>query len=311
MPIEKIINTQIGNNTCMLYNDSCRICRLIISAIVLFLGPLVNAQISNSNDVNSVSSFIGGSVKYSNYQSYSQTNNNFPMKAGYPVFLSRLLSLEGNYYLRYPGIQHHLGLSVSFIPGITSDDGTDKNFILNKENSSLQRTILEYNFFMPLFSVIGIQFRHGFASSLMYENRKLVYLDGVEESKWDFNTGLGGILGFKYNMPYRLAVSGDFKALFYIPYTSFGRLTRAQNGENFFSSSYRPFTYQTQFRILLEWEIRQGHFISAGYRKNDLVGFGNQKPSFSADHMISYRIDRLNELFVQYKFRLNNGNDND
>jgi len=243
-------------------------------------------------------------VRYSPYRSYSQVSRDFPMVAGYPAFCADLVSLEGTLVLAGGRLTHLIRGAVVPPASVSSDDGTGQNYLLEPSLSRLSRAAISYGFEHRLFSLGAVDFLQGPLLGLLYEGRSLRYLSGQGESRRDLNVGIGPALALEAALGSGFALRSGFTGIFYLPYTSFGRLESVNEEGQSQSASYRPFTYAAVFELLLSWRPRSGGCIALGARKHDQIGFGGREPAFVPRDILASRMDSLHEIFLRVSLDL-------
>jgi len=260
-------------------------------------------QNPESKPASVAQSFWMFSLEWQKYQSFSQQDNNFPMKAGYPAFVALHPTFRVGYHHFKGKSQHALQLRLSAPTCLDSENGSGDNLLLEKINSTYFRSGLDYRWSFPLFSFKRLQLRHAVLSGLLFEKRNLNYRSGANEKTVDINLylGPGFALGYPLSSAWRL--EGRFDARFYLPYFNYGKLkTGSIDGETIINTAYHGFYYQAIFRLGATYQTPQSGSMHFGIRKNDLVGFANRAPSFEVDDLVHFKLDRLLQLYLSYRF---------
>jgi len=272
----------------------------IFFVLILFLIPLAaSAQevSSESPDENCWSL----SLEWLDYRSYSQQNNDFPMKAGYPVIRTQTTVLGLGYHIFGAQARHTIGLDFGFPASLDSDNGGGENHLLRDQMMSYYRMGLDYHLHWQLFRWEKLSMDHGMTSGLLYENRNLHYLSGSKERTEDVNFYLGPALQLQYQLHDQWILEGAFDARFYVPYVNYGTLD-AINDEGMlsFTSEYHGFYYQTLFSLAVSRKMLNGSSIQLGVVKNDVVGFAGREPSFRVKEVVHFKLDRLLHFYLRY-----------
>ncbi|HKL38855.1 MAG TPA: hypothetical protein VJ876_08155, partial [Bacteroidales bacterium] len=153
-------------------------------------------------------------AEWRTYNSFSQQNNEVPMKAGYPVIQAQMPAFGVCYRLPFPNARHQFNLSFGLPAGLDSDDGTGENQLLRESLMGYYRAGLGYHLTFPLFKWRRLSVRHGGTSGLLYEYRSLEYLSGAREKARDINMYLGPALYLNYHLNEKWSLHGGFDARF-------------------------------------------------------------------------------------------------
>jgi hypothetical protein len=241
--------------------------------------------------------FLGFNVRYYPYQSFSQTKPSIPMKGGYPSFLADVVAFELQGELTGGRLEHYFQATYSLPSDVTSDNGFGSNVLLRPRSSEFSRFQFLYFFRLPLFSWGQLDASHGLSATVLYESRELTFTSGIRESQWDVNPGLGPNLSFTLPLGGMVDFVGQGHFLFYIPYMSYGEWeSQAPNQEAVFSRYY-SFIYAAHWDLQFRVNPGRPFQLQLGYRKTDQVGFGNSRPSFSLDEMVTYKLERFHEFY--------------
>ncbi len=237
------------------------------------------------------------------YQSLSQTNNNVPMRMGYPVFKSTLPRVAGGLTWQSPKFDHHFRGELALSTRLAADDGLGANAILQAGSSNVTAIWLQHQFFYTLLKADPFYLDIGGAAGLDAQFRRLVYKSGVEEKTRDVNLALGPDTRLRLHVSNRLALQAEFASLFYLPYLNIGKLKkRDTDGSTIESVTYHAFYYRTLFDVSIHYQLRGNRSLCFGYRNDATVGFANTQPAFYIDTMVHYRMDRNHHLYLQFWF---------
>lgn len=237
------------------------------------------------------------------YNSYSQQNMGFPIKAGYPVIQAQGGAVSVGYKFRRDTRIHTFSIFTTAPTSLTSDNGNGQNHLLASNNLSYHKSIIGYKLWLNLYEFGKISAKHSFSSGVLYEYRKLHYASGAIEKTNDINLYLGPCFQINYYAAPQWQVLGNFDAHFYFPYVNYGSLkTFSETGEQTLSSPYRAFYYHTQFSVGIRYRISNQIGITMAFSKDDLVGFANREPSFKVNDIIHHKLDRVYALTVGVDF---------
>ena len=277
--------------------------RLIFLSLLMLLAANTQAQDtippaeSRPDYVAPREFFVGANIRYYPYQSFSQTKPSIPMKAGYPSFLADVVAFELHAEILGRQMEHFLQATYSVPADVTSDNGFGSNVLLRPRSSEYSRFQFLYFFRLPLFTLGRFDASHGLSATMLYESRQLEFNSGIRESQWDINPGLGPNLSFTAPLGRLVSLQGQGHFLFYIPYMSYGELeSQAPNQEAVFSRYY-SFIYAAHWDLQLRVNPGRPFQLQLGYRKTDQVGFGNSRPSFSVDEVVTYKLERFHEFY--------------
>jgi hypothetical protein len=241
------------------------------------------------------------SAEWVHYRSYSQQNNNMPMKAGYPVILSQTPVLGLGYHIQGSQARHAITVDFGFPASLDSDNGGGQNQLLRDQMMSYYRMGLDYHLHWQLFRWKKLSLDHGLTSGLLYENRNLHYLSGSKERTQDVNFYLGPALQLQYDLGHPWIIEGTFDARFYLPHLNYGTLDAVnEEGMLSFTSKYHGFYYQTLFSLALTRGLENGSSLQLGVTRNDLVGFAGREPSFRVNEVVHFKLDRLFHFYLRY-----------
>ncbi|MBS3777534.1 MAG: hypothetical protein V5A59_11510 [Bacteroidales bacterium] len=274
----------------------------ILMVLVIFLSqPAVWAQESAGENTEDASWAV--SAEWWNYHSFSQQKPATPIKAGYPVIESQSFALGISHRINRPKALHNVKMTVSLPSSLDSDNGKDRNHLLQRKSQTYFRSGLDYHLIFPFFQWKGLSANHGLTSGLLYENRELHYLSGRMERTEDINLYIGPALQLNYDLLPNWIIEGSFDARFYLPYSNYGKLqTYDVNGESVLSSGYSGFYYQTLFKLGVSWQLPEKGTLRLGAVKNDLIGFASPKPAFYANRVMHFKLDRLFHYYIMYRF---------
>jgi hypothetical protein len=172
--------------------------------------------------------------------------------------------------------------------------------ILREPASSYQRLHFQYYFNLPMYRQGRLRSWYGLSSSVLYEKRKISFLSGMSEDKWDVNIGLGPTLAGEVALSRRLAFRTEGHVLFYTPYTSFGKTRslvigpgdepEARDGDyqNFFVASL----LDARFRYHFSREVH----LNLGYRF--ISQNGHAVLTAGSAERLAYKLDRLHEFYI-------------
>ena len=241
-------------------------------------------------------------ISYSRYASFSQLKANTPMHAGYPSFYAAAPEIQGTFIWKRPRLTHHFRINTGFYKGLRSDDGLGNNELLDPDKSHLYSVFFQYYFLRNLFQLWKIHTRFGFSSGLLYENRLLDFKGASQTKKAEMTTALGVILNGKYSFSRSFGITGQCNALFFIPYLSYGKYRMYDAGKEIYQSDFYSFAYNTIVKVGLSYQLNNRAVLTAGYSQNNRFGFSNGRPSFVIDHLITYRMERIHQIFIAYTF---------
>ncbi|MDZ7797733.1 MAG: hypothetical protein U5N56_12135 [Candidatus Marinimicrobia bacterium] len=243
------------------------------------------------------------SLEYLHHRSFSQQSTRIPMKAGFPLILTKTPVFGLGYRREYPGVKHFFSAAIS-LPGVLdSDNGSGQNYLFNGDESRLFISKLDYRLTMQLFQWKKITAEHAFTSGLLYEYRQLRYLQGGREITRDLNLYIGPRMQAVWQINDKWSLGGFFDGRFYLPYLNYGYLQSLDEaGNEIFSSSYRAFYYQTLSGLRISFQTSAGQRIDLGIKKDDIVGFANRKPLFRPDDVIHYKLRRDLRYYVACTF---------
>ncbi len=237
------------------------------------------------------------------YSSYSQQKMGYPLRAGYPAIQAKGVAVRVNYKFSKGLVAHELSLLTTAPAGLTSNNGTGQNLLIENKSLSYHKSILGYKLWLNLIDLENIRATHSFSSGVLLEFRRLNYLSGDIEKTRDINLYLGPCFHIAYDVSQQWQVFAGFDAHFYLPYLNYGWLkTFSETGEQRFSSPYRAFYYQTNFSLGIRYDINKQMGVKVAFSKDDLVGFANRKPSFKVNDIIHHKLDRVYALKVGVEF---------
>ena len=272
----------------------------ILSLLILLLLPLVvSAQGSQTGTLDDERWSL--LLEWLHYRSYSQQNNEIPMKAGYPVIQSQTPVLGLGYHIYGPQARHTLALNLGIPASLDSDNGGGQNLLLRDQMMSYYRIGFDYHLHWHLFRWKKFSMDHGLTSGLLYESRNLHYLSGSRERTKDVNFYLGPALNLRYHLDNQWIIEGIFDARFYLPYVNYGNLNAIdKEGMLTFTSEYHGFYYQTLFSLALTRKMPNGSLLKLGVVKNDMIGFAGREPTFRVEEVVHFKLDRLFHFYLRY-----------
>jgi hypothetical protein len=273
----------------------------IIFILLLLTGLQAQSQCPGSDYTSGQQQFSVG-LSYTHYVSFSQLKTSTPMHAGYPSFYATAPEIQGTWIWKRPRLTHHFRINTGLYSRLLSDDGLGNNELLDPDKSHLYSVFFQYYFLRNLFHLWKIHSRFGFSSGLLYENRQLDFKGSTQTKKAEMTTALGVILNGKYPVSRSFGISGQFNALFFIPYLSYGKYRMYDAGNEIFQSDFYTFAYNTIVKVGLSYQLGNRAILTAGYSQNNRFGFSNGHPSFVIDHLITYRMERLHQIFIAYTF---------
>ena len=267
--------------------------------IFLVLIALLGCLFNKSHAQSPWYAEIGSQV----YQSFSQTNNDFPMRMGYPVFKSTLPQVAGGLTWQSPKFDHHLRGEVALSTRLAADDGLGANSILQAGNSNVTAIWLQHQFFYMLLKADPLYLDVGGSAGLDAQFRRLDYKSGVEEKTRDVNLAMGPDTRLRLHVSNRVALQAEFASLFYLPYLNIGKLKKRDiDGSTIESVTYHAFYYRTRLDVSICYQLRSSRSLCFGYRNDATVGFANTEPAFYIDTMVHYRMDCNHHLYLQFWF---------
>ena len=273
--------------------------RAILSVLIIIL----SLNFSHAQKFSDGKMITGLSLNYLNYRSFSQQKTNLKMHSGYPVLISNIPAASFHLHFNKSKSSHNIDWRINLPAGLTSDNGTGMNFLLNEDKSNYFRSSLGYRLTWPLLNFSWLELRHGFVTGLQFEKRKLTYLSGSIEKTTDINAYLGPALKAEIPVNRNIGFFGNFDGQFYLPYLNYGKI-KSYNylGSLTYSDHYFGFYYQARFIAGLNFFLENTRKISLGIEKNDIVGFAGPSPSFKAENIIHYKLDRLLGIFLSVTF---------
>ncbi len=248
---------------------------------------------------------LGGNIVYNHHMALSQTDNGFPMQAGFPVFRSDALALEARLILQTKTTQHRFSVDLQPRGPLSSSNGRGLDLLLT-DRSDHFRLRAGYGLRKRLFRIQRLSLAHGIHLALLYADRQLEYNSGQIHSKQDLNIGLGPVISLRYPLNMRLILHLQFKSLFYLPQLSCGQLYYVDaSGATFYNTEFRPFTYADELTVTLQFPLYAGRALVLGYRQTDFLGFARSVPPyFSMSGAVSYRSESNRAFFIGMIFGL-------
>ncbi len=272
-------------------------------SFLTFFLLLLSSQFSNAQRISESEVKTEISLNYLNYRSFSQQKTDLKMHSGYPLFTSAIPAASVHLNLNKGVSIHNIDWRISLPVTLTSDNGTGMNFLLKEDNSNYFRSSLGYRLTWPLLNFSWLEIRHGFATGLQFEKRKLTYLSESIEKTTDINAYLGPSLVAEVPVNRNIGFFGNFDGQFYLPYLNYGKIESYNSlGSITYSKHYFGFYYQASFIAGLNFFLENTRKISLGVEKNDIVGFAGPSPSFKAENIIHYKLDRLLGIFLSVEF---------
>ena len=268
-----------------------------------------NKIMASSNDevhnTKSGKSAVSLNIKNLTYSSYSTIKPSFPFIIGYPSFNSNSIGLDLGYAFSTKKLNHNFSFNAILPSSIKSDNGTGINFLINSPASTYSRIEARYNFFDDLYNLYNIHLKYGFTSSVLYENRKLVFLSDDITRQSDINFGIGPVLGMEVPLWKVLKVKAEGHFLIFLPYTCYGIHTFENAESEIRKDSYYPISYKSLWHLFLEGEVTSFLSLNAGYRRTNQIGYGNSKNSILLNEIVTSKMDRLNEAFIGIIYYIN------
>jgi len=273
----------------------------ITGLIVFMLGTMLVA--SSLQNIQ-----FAGHVAYNHHMAMSQTDNGFPMQAGFPIFLSNTWVMETRIGLQTKATQHWLAVNFQPQSQLSSNNGQGLELLLT-DRSKHFRAQISYGLRKKLLRMHRLYFAHGFDVAALYTDRQLTYLSRQILSKQDLNIGLGPVILLKYPLSMGAFLQIQFKGLFYLPPLSTGQLSY-QNaaGTTYYNTRFHPFTYADDLTVTLHLPLYAGQTLIMGYRQTDFLGFAcPQPPYFNTSGAVTYRLERNRAFFIGLIYGIRKG----
>ena len=236
------------------------------------------------------------------YKSFSQKKNSMVMKIGYPVFKGNFFRFGSEISFPREKCTHHLKLSALYSSSLVSDDGLGNNFILQENENRYTYLQFEYQMQRDLFHYELIDFDYAPLLGLDAQLRKIKYNSDLHEKTADINLFAGMRMVPEFGLTNRISLQTGFDSFFYLPYLNIGKLKRWENNTSIEESIYHAFYYRTRFHASVFYHFDAGKKLRLGYRSEHTVGFANEKPLFHINKLIHHRMDRYQNIFVEYCF---------
>ena len=253
---------------------------------------LLSLNVSGSTEEPPVITLTAG---HNHYRSFSQQDNSFPMKTGYPVLSSGTLFLEGLYRMKGLKGSHIFGAMITFPGGLQSDNGTGNDFLLKASESRYFHGRFSYFYNRQLYSLKNVELHYSIPVGIASEYRKLVYLSDAVEQTQDMGVFLGPPGAWvTWNITEKLKLWCTFHPVFHLPWLNYGVLKKYDPAEHPVSDdTYRAFYYHTMLKAAVQYD-----FFTLGLMKNDLAGFGSRKPDFNTSEMVHYKLDKVLQVYL-------------
>jgi len=274
---------------------------LLIHAHALF----ADAQVESKNNPVSSENNLSFELRYNSWTALSLVNLG-SYSLGNPRLTADSLGFELGYTRKRKRIEQRF-LLTGLLPGkIDFDDGFGNNRTLNRDSSQFWEMTAQYHFLWYVVDKPKFSLGLGFLLSENFNRLQLDYLSIGKTSYWNLNSGIGKVDTVQYAITPKIKVRLDLLNVWYLPWVSFGKLTRPTLEEN-----VNNFVFTSTLSISLGLELNKKSVIVLGYSRHETLELGMRAggPYFSLSDYPeeTTRFSGTNRYFVRWQIKLGKG----
>ncbi|MHC1690024.1 MAG: hypothetical protein AB9833_04255 [Bacteroidales bacterium] len=270
-----------------------------IFSLLILLFLLVETSCAKNRGFSNIETNLG----YLRYESFSIQKASKKLIGGYPVYVANMPVFEFSVINKSQKKHKIFATSIAAPFCLTSDDGLGNNLLLKSKLGDYFRITANYDIINHIIETSILNFNFGFASQILIEHRKLNFMRGTSEANSDISLFIGPKLEFGVKVCDRLFAEICLDSKFSFPWINFGRVCLYDQCDILsFKDYYYGFYYQTNLNFSLHYKIRDTNHFRVGFRLDNIVGFSGPKPSFQANNILHFKIDRLQNIYISYFF---------
>lgn len=250
---------------------------------------------------------VDASLGYDLFRAPSSAKITFPFALGDPSLRSGYVTLSAGALFGDSTLIHGARLETHWPGTLRFDDGTGRDRVLDRGESSLFDLDLSYSLDWWAIHWSSVRLGVGGLATAAYHRSLLAYQAGGSTRAWDLALGLGLSLPVEWVFLPGWRARAELRNRFFLPWLSQGAMSRLGR-----SWDYRLMAWESQLGLEVSHALDERWELGLAYAREEQVGLGNppSTPLAFADgneYPRVVRIEASHKLLVRVRLQLPGG----